>query len=112
MELHVDSDFHALLQYKLKEPSTPQSRQNIINPSAGLTRALRCSKVILGIRTPLPVDLISRIADISGGLPSVLIETWENSRPQLKNKSTVANTNFFMVWILVEIFMWPRYVNN
>ena len=45
---------------------------NIINPAVGLGIAFRCALVILGSNNPLEVDFTSRMAELSGSLPSSL----------------------------------------
>jgi len=60
----------------MADDENPQSMQITINPSAGETMASRCAIVILGGRKPFSVDLTSSIADPSGWLLSLLIDTY------------------------------------
>lgn len=71
----------------------------INNPVAGLVIFALCTSVIWGTSKPFVVDWMSSIAELSGGLPSALMETceYEWSNPASKH-NTPRMLVFFMIY--------------
>ncbi|MEI7982333.1 MAG: hypothetical protein WCI71_11820 [Bacteroidota bacterium] len=113
LEPFVDGDSHKAVTFNhfparktdiTGLPALPQFVQITISPSSGFTMAFRCSKVILGARNPIVELFTSRIAELSGALPSVFTATWLNNEPLVNDNNRMRMDNFsWSIFYLSEI---------